>query len=144
MNTSAHPGTAAGSLPTSIAPALGRAMISVLFLISGISKVTTPAPVIGYIQSVGLPLPAIALTIAALVEIGGGLALVLGYRTRITASVLLLFTLTTAAVFHSHLADQNQLIHFFKNVAIAGGLLNIFAFGAGQPSLDGRRFRSGG
>jgi hypothetical protein len=61
------------------------------------------------------------------------------FHTRITAGILFLFTLATAAFFHDHLADQNQFIHFFKNVAIAGGLLNVLAFGGGRISLDGRR-----
>jgi putative oxidoreductase len=137
MNAHAPAGT--DSAATTIAPAAGRAMISALFLLSGISKVTAPAMTIGYIQSVGLPLPSVAFAFSALVEIVGGLALLLGFRTRITASILFLFTLATAAFFHSHFSDQNQFIHFFKNVAIAGGLLNVLAFGGGRISLDGRR-----
>ncbi len=139
MTTHAHTGTSAPSPATAIAPAAGRAMISAIFLLSGISKITAPAMTIGYIQSVGLPLPSLAFAISALVEIVGGLALLLGFRTRITAGVLFLFTLATAALFHTSFADQNQFIHFFKNVAIAGGLLNVLAFGGGRFSLDGHR-----
>ncbi len=134
-----HNAAGAHSAATSIAPAAGRAMISALFLLSGISKVTAPAMTIGYIQSVGLPAPTVAFALSAMVELVGGLALLLGFRTRITAGILFLFTLATAAFFHTHLADQNQFIHFFKNVAIAGGLLNVLAFGGGRISLDGRR-----
>jgi putative oxidoreductase len=137
MNTQTPVG--ADSAATMIAPAAGRAMISALFLLSGISKVTAPAMTIGYIQAAGLPLPSAAFALSALVEIGGGFALLLGFRTQITAVILFLFTLATAAFFHNHLADQNQFIHFFKNVAIAGGLLNVAAFGGGRISLDGRR-----
>lgn len=137
MNT--HNTAGADSAATTIAPAAGRAMISALFLLSGISKVTAPAMTIGYIQSVGLPAPTVAFALSAMVELVGGLALLLGFRTRITAGILFLFTLATAAFFHTHLADQNQFIHFFKNVAIAGGLLNVLAFGGGRISLDGRR-----
>jgi putative oxidoreductase len=137
MNT--HNTAGADSAATTIAPAAGRAMISALFLLSGISKVTAPAMTIGYIQSVGLPAPTVALALSATVELVGGLALLLGFRTRITAGILFLFTLATAAFFHTHLADQNQFIHFFKNVAIAGGLLNVLAFGGGRISLDARR-----
>jgi len=128
-----------GASVTTIVPAAGRAMISALFLLSGISKVATPAMTIGYIQSVGLPLPTVAFALSAAVEIAGGLALLLGFRTRITASILFVFTLATAAVFHTHFGDQNQLIHFLKNLAIAGGLLNVVALGGGRISLDGRR-----
>jgi putative oxidoreductase len=73
------------------------------------------------------------------VELAGGLALLLGYRTRAIAAVLALFSLVTAAVFHNALGDQNQFIHFFKNIAMAGGLLHVVAFGGGRISLDARR-----
>lgn len=124
---------------TTIVPALGRVMISTLFLLAGLSKIAAPAMTIGYIQSVGLPLPSIAFGLAAFTEIVGGITLLLGYRTRIVAGVLFVFTLATAAFFHNHFADQNQFIHFFKNIAIAGGLLHVIAFGGGRVSLDGRR-----
>jgi putative oxidoreductase len=114
-------------------------MISTLFILSGLSKLAAPAMTIGYIQSVGLPLPAVGFVLAAFVEIVGGLSLLLGFRTRTVASILFLFTLATAAFFHRDFADQDQLIHFFKDVAIAGGLLHVVAFGGGRVSLDGRR-----
>ena len=127
------------SVVTTVFPAVGRLMISTLFLLAGLSKIAAPAMTIGYIQSVGLPLPAVAFGLAAFTEIVGGTLLLLGYRTRIVAGVLFVFTLATAAFFHNHLGDQNQFIHFFKNVAIAGGLLNVMAFGGGRLSLDGHR-----
>jgi putative oxidoreductase len=83
-------------------------------------------------------LPQFAFGLAAFIEIVGGIALLLGYRTRITAGVLFVFTVATAVFFHSNLGDQNQFIHFFKNIAIAGGLLHVVAFGGGRVSLDGR------
>ncbi|PFH10243.1 putative oxidoreductase [Collimonas sp. PA-H2] len=122
-----------------IVPAIGRLMISTIFILSGLSKIAAPAMTIGYIQSVGLPLPAIALGVAAFIEIVGGITLLLGYKTRIVAGVMFLFTLATAVFFHNHLADQNQFIHFFKNIAMAGGLLHVIALGGGRISLDGRR-----
>ena len=127
------------SVVTTVFPAVGRLLISTLFILAGLSKVTAPAATIGYIQSVGLPLPAVAFGLAAFTELVGGTLLLLGYRTRIVAAVLFVFTLVTAAFFHNHLGDQNQFIHFFKNVAIAGGLLHVMAFGGGRVSLDGRR-----
>ncbi|MGH6614322.1 DoxX family protein [Sphingomonas sp.] len=120
-------------------PLVGRILIASIFLLSGISKITAPAMIIGYIQSVGLPFPTLGLAIAVLVEIGGGIALVLGYRTRLVAAVMAIFSIATALAFHNNLADQNQFIHFFKNVAMAGGLLQVVAFGAGRFSLDARR-----
>ncbi|RDS81910.1 DoxX family protein [Dyella psychrodurans] len=127
------------SAVTTIVPAVGRVLISTLFLLAGLSKIAAPAMTIAYIQSVGLPLPSIAFGLAAFTEIVGGITLLLGYRTRIVASVMFVFTLATAAFFHNHFGDQNQFIHFFKNVAIAGGLLHVIAFGGGRVSLDGRR-----
>ena len=124
---------------TTIVPAVGRAMISSLFILSGLSKLAAPAMTIGYIQSVGLPLPSVAFAISAFIEIVGGITLLLGFRTRIVASVLFLFALATALFFHRNLADQNQFFHFFKNVAMAGGLLHVVAFGGGRMSLDRRR-----
>jgi putative oxidoreductase len=119
-------------------PFIGRIFISAIFLISGLGKIAAPAGMIGYIKSAGLPLPLVAFAIAVVVEIGGGLALIAGYRTRFVATVLAVFCVATALGFHTDLADQNQFIHFFKNMAMAGGLLQIVAFGAGRFSLDGR------
>jgi putative oxidoreductase len=73
-----------------------------------------------------------------MVEIVGGAALVLGYRARLAAAILAAFTVTAAVAFHSDLADQNQFVYFFKNIAMTGGLLQVVAFGAGSFSLDAR------
>lgn len=123
---------------TTAVPALGRALISALFILSGFSKLAAPATTIEHIELAGLPLPSIAFGGAVFVEIGGGIALLLGYRTRIFASVLFVFTFATAVFFHSHLRDPEQLVHFLKNMAIAGGLMHVVAFGGGRWSLDGR------
>jgi putative oxidoreductase len=119
-------------------PVFGRVLLAVLFVMSGISKLTDPAGTIGYIQSAGLPLPNIAYGIALTVELLGGILLIVGYRTRLVALILAVFTVAAAIGFHAHFADQNQMIHFMKNIAIAGGLLQIVAFGAGAFSLDSR------
>lgn len=120
-------------------PFAGRIGIAAIFVLSGLSKLAAPAATIGYIQSAGLPLPQVGLAIALLVELVGGAALVLGYRTRLVAGILAAFSIATAFAFHSALGDQNQFVHFFKNVAITGGLLNVIAFGGGAWSLDARR-----
>lgn len=117
----------------------GRIALSAIFVLSGASKLADPASTIGYIESVGLPLPQLGLAIAVLVEIVGGIALIAGYRARTVAAALAAFSAATALGFHANLADQNQFIHFFKNIAMAGGLLQITAFGAGRLSLDARR-----
>src|ERR1700677_36048 len=83
------------SVVTTVFPAVGRLMISTLFILAGLSKIAAPAMTIGYIQSVGLPLPSVAFGLAAFTEIVGGTLLLLGYRTRIVAGVLFVFTLAT-------------------------------------------------
>jgi putative oxidoreductase len=117
---------------------VGRFLLAAIFLISGAGKVADPASTLGYISAVGLPLPQLAMIGAIAIELGGGLALVLGYRTRIVALVLAAFSVLTALTFHAALSDQNQFIHFFKNIAMAGGLLQVVAFGGGRFSLDAR------
>jgi putative oxidoreductase len=77
--------------------------------------------------------------VSVAVEVGGGLLLIAGFKARPVAAVLALFSLVTAASFHSHFADQNQMIHFLKNVMLVGGLLQIVYFGAGPMSLDASR-----
>ncbi|MDY0961459.1 MULTISPECIES: DoxX family protein [Massilia] len=120
----------------SIIPAIGRILMAAIFVFSGIGKALAPEATLGYIQSVGLPFASLALVGAIAVEIGGGALLVLGYKTRLVAAGLAVFSLVTAFVFHNAISDQNQLIHLLKNVAMAGGLLQVVAFGAGAYSLD--------
>jgi putative oxidoreductase len=138
----AHSATAEQShsdITQASASLVGRVLLSVIFILSGFSKLAAPAMMIGYIGSVGLPFPPLALALAVIVEIGGGIALIVGYRARAVASVLAVFSVMTALAFHNALGDQNQFIHFFKNIAMAGGLLQVVAFGAGRFSLDARR-----
>jgi putative oxidoreductase len=125
--------------PENIAAAAGRVLISTIFILSGLSKLAAPAATIGYIESAGLPIAPLALTIAVVIEVAGGFALIAGFKTRWTAAVLALFSVMTALAFHFNLGDQNQFIHFFKNIAMAGGLLQIVAFGGGALSLDAKR-----
>lgn len=115
---------------------IGRVLLAILFILSGIGKVAAPGMTLAYINSAGLPFAPLALAGSAFVEIAGGTALILGYRSRFTAAVLAAFTLLAALIFHSNLADQNQMIHFLKNVSIAGGLLQVVAFGGGRLSVD--------
>jgi putative oxidoreductase len=121
--------------------AFGRILIAVLFLMSGIGKIAAPAATQGFIASVGLPAPLLAYLGSTLVEVGGSLLLILGYRVRPVAVGMAVFTMITAFVFHNNFADQNTMVHFLKNVAITGGLLQVAAFGAGSFSLDARRQR---
>lgn len=127
---------------TNLLAAVGRLLIALIFIASGLGKIAAPGATQGYIAAVGLPLPMLSYLIAVLVELAGGILILIGYQVRITGLVLAAFTLATAVIFHTNFADQNQMIHFLKNVAIAGGLLQVAAFGAGALSLDGRRLRS--
>ncbi|MDG9666483.1 DoxX family protein [Hahella sp. CR1] len=122
----------------SVSALVGRVLISIIFVLSGIAKISAPAGTIAYIESAGLPFATLGFAAAVLVELAGGIALIAGYRTRATALILAGFTVAAALAFHNQLGDQNQFIHFFKNIAMAGGLLQIAAFGAGRFSLDGR------
>lgn len=122
-----------------VLPFAARALLSAIFLLSVIGKIQAPAATIGYIASAGMPVPPVAYALAVLVELVGGLALLVGLRTRIAAGALAIFSLAAAVGFHSNFADMNQFIHFLKNVAIAGGLLQVVAFGAGAWSLDANR-----
>ncbi|MEI3854119.1 MULTISPECIES: DoxX family protein [Ensifer] len=119
-------------------PFVGRLLIGLPFAMSGFSKLGAYSATTGMIGAVGLPFPPLAFAVAVLVELGGGLLLIAGYRTRSVAAALALFSLATAFSFHSNFADQNQMIHFLKNVMMAGGLLQIAAFGAGAVSIDNR------
>ncbi len=120
-------------------PAIGRTLIAAIFLISGIGKLMAPGATMAYIGSLGLPAPALGLLGALVLELAGAVLLVVGYRTRLVALLLAAYAVVTALIFHHALADQNQMFHFLKNVAMAGGLLQVVAFGAGAFSLDNRR-----
>lgn len=117
----------------------GRVLLASLFLFSGFGKLAAPAATKGYIAASGMPFPDLAFIAALIVELGFATALVLGYKARLIALLMAGFTVLTAVVFHNNFADQGQLINFLKNIAIAGGLLQIAANGAGAFSLDARR-----
>ena len=120
---------------------IGRILIAILFLVGVSGKISAPAGTIGYIASSGMPLPTLAYAIAVFVDLVLPILLVLGWRTRESAAILALFSIVAALFFHNQLGDMNQSIHFFKNLAIAGGLLQLAAFGGGALSLDARRGR---
>ena len=124
-------------------PFAGRLLIGLPFAMSGLSKLGAIGPTTEAIRSVGLPFPPLALAVCVAVELGGGLLLIAGFKARTVAAVLALFALLTAVTFHSNFADQNQMIHFLKNVMMAGGLLQIVAFGAGALSIDNRKLNTG-
>jgi len=123
-------------------PFVGRLLIGLPFMMSGVSKIMGYDATIALIRSSTLPLPpAVAYVGAIAVEVGCGLLTVVGFRTRVAATIFALFCLATAVFFHAHFSDPNQTFHFIKNVVMAGGLLQIVAYGAGAFSIDNRRAR---
>ncbi|MFM0199288.1 DoxX family protein [Paraburkholderia fungorum] len=124
-------------------PLLGRILIGAPFVMSGLGKLAAYGATVGYIAAMGLPVPPLAFIVAVLTELGGGLLLLSGYRARVVSLAMAVFCVVTALFFHHHFADQNQMVHFLKNVMMAGGLLQIAYFGAGAFSLDARSGRAG-
>jgi putative oxidoreductase len=125
-------------------PFVGRLFIGLPFMMSGVSKIMSYHATTAYIKSSTLPLPAsVAYAGAIAVEVGCGLLIIVGYRTRVIASIFALFCLATAVFFHAHFSDPNQTFHFIKNVVMAGGLLQIVAYGGGAFSIDSRRSKDG-
>jgi len=117
-------------------PVLGRILIGVPFILTGLSKLGAYAATTAYISAMGLPAPTLAYIMAVVVELGGGALLLAGYQVRLVSLVLAVFSVATAVIFHNNFGDQNQMIHFLKNIMMAGGLLQITYFGAGAWSLD--------
>jgi putative oxidoreductase len=128
----------------SIYSLVGRVMLAAVFLPAGISKITGFAGTVGYISSVGMPLPTVAAAGAILIEVLGSLALILGFQTRLAALVLAAFTLVASFFFHNFWAlpeaqQMMQQLMFFKNIGLIGGLLTLAAWGAGKLSLDAKQ-----
>ena len=124
-------------------PLAGRVLIAAIFVLSGFSKITGFDGTVGYIASKGLPLPQLGALAAIVVELGGGLLVIAGWKTRWAAAAMLVFTLAAAVLFHNFWAAapdaaQNQMIHFMKNISMAGGLLYVWVFGSGPLSIDGK------
>ena len=122
----------------SVIPVIGRVLLAAIFLLSGLGKLAAPEATIGYIAASGLPFAPLAMAVAVVAEVGGGLLLILGFRVRLVALALAAFSIVTGLAFHHAVGDQNQMIHLLKNFAMAGGLLQVVAFGAGAYSLDNR------
>lgn len=117
----------------------GRILIAAIFVVAGYGKITGYAGTQAYMASAGVPGGLLPLVIA--LELGGGLAIVLGAYTRVVAVLLAGFSLLTGLLFHGG-ADQMQQIMLMKNAAIAGGFLFLAAYGAGTLSIDALRSRS--
>ena len=126
------------------APLLGRILLALIFIFAGFHKLTGFEGTAGYIESHGLPMPQVLLAATIVIELIGGLMILIGWQARIAAAAIFLFLIPATWVFHAfwnvNLADamllQNQTNHFMKNLAIMGGMLYIFAYGAGPCSLQ--------
>ena len=123
----------------SLSAPVGRLLLSLIFITSGLNKIGSFAGTQAYMESAGVPGFLLPLVIA--VEVLGGLAVVLGWHTRIAAFLLAGFSLLSAVVFHANFGDQMQMIMFMKNLGLAGGFLILVAQGAGAYSLDARKNR---
>jgi len=125
-------------------PVAGRVLIALIFVMSGFSKLTGFEGTVGYIASKGLPMPQLLAAAAAAIELGGGIALLLGFKARWAAAALFSFTALAALLFHNFWAvppeqAQNQMIHFMKNLAMMGGLLYVVTYGSGPFSVRPER-----
>ena len=115
---------------------IGRILISALFLLNGIFKISNYDGTIGWMESFGMP--GILLIPAIILEIAGPVLIIIGYKTKLAAGLLSLFCIATAFIFHNDFANQMQLTSFLKNIALAGGFLILFANGARGISLDNK------
>ncbi len=115
---------------------LGRIFMSAIFITAGYGKIGGYAGAAGYMDKMGVPSALLPLVI--LTELGGGLLIVAGWQTRIVSILLAGFTLLAGLLFHLKVGDAPNMIQFWKNVAISGGFLVLFANGAGAWSVDGR------
>jgi len=116
-------------------------MIAAIFVVSGFGKITGFDGTVGYIAAKGLPLPQLAAIAAIVVELGGGILLIVGWKTRWAAAAMCIFTVVAGLIFHNFWAvpadqAQNQMIHFMKNICMAGGLLYVVVFGSGPLAVD--------
>ncbi|MEO0646036.1 MAG: DoxX family protein [Cyanobacteria bacterium J06650_10] len=119
-------------------PLIARTFIAVIFIMTGINKITGFAGTQQQITSVGIPLAALVTVFTIVFEIVGGLSLILGYKARIGGILLLLFLVPATLMFHNPVVDPTQMIQFMKNLAIIGGLLMVTVYGSGPVSLDGQ------
>jgi len=122
-------------------PLAGRILLSIIFILAGYGKITGFSGTVNYMASHGLPFPELLLPFVILIELGGGLMLLVGWKARIAALALFLFTIPATLVFHAFWSvdpaeAQLQRIMFLKNLAIMGGMLYVMAYGPGPLSLD--------
>lgn len=133
----------------STSPLVGRILLSLIFLMSGIHKMTAWSDTAEQMAGEGMPTVPLFLFGAIVFEVGGGLSILLGCRARLGAALLIVFLIPTTLIFHDFWTyegqqQQMQMINFMKNLAIMGGLFVVLGFGAGPMSLDSRGSKGGG
>jgi putative oxidoreductase len=136
-NVSATANNAASS--GSLVILVGRVLLSILFILSGFAKLTAISGTAQWFGSIGLPLPTAVAVIAGLIEFLGGLAILVGFKTRIVAVVMAIFTLAATAIAHLDFSDQMQLLMLQKNLGLTGGFVLLAVLGAGAYSIDAKR-----
>ena len=117
-----------------LAAPFGRVLLALIFVISGIGKITSYGATQGYMEAMGVP--GILLPLVIALEVAGGMAIIVGWKTRFAAFALAGFSIVSALLFHTNFSDQTQMIMFMKNLAIAGGFLLLVAQGAGGYAVD--------
>lgn len=128
-----------GSNGNSTVILVGRVLLSILFIFAGFGKLTAISGTAQWFGGIGLPLPTVTAVVVGLVELLGGLAILVGFKTRIAAIVLAVFTLAATAIAHLDFSDQMQVLMLQKNLGLTGGFLLLAVLGAGAYSIDGRR-----
>ncbi len=118
---------------------LARILLAAIFILAGFAKLTDISGTAGYFGMYNLPAPTVVAVIVGLVELVGGLAILIGFQTRLASWGLAIFCVATALVAHMNWAEMAEMISFQKNLAIAGGFLALSVAGAGPLSVDGRR-----
>jgi putative oxidoreductase len=124
-----------------IALLIGRILIALLFLVAAYNKLKGIGGTTGYFTKLGIPAPSIAAPVVAAFELAIGVVLIAGFKTRFVALAIAVFVVIAALFAHTNFADGNQLNHFLKNLAIAGGCLALFVTGAGAYSMDAKTGR---
>lgn len=125
-------------------PLLGRILLTLIFFTSGLGKIGGWEQTAGYMSSKGIPLVSFFLIGAILIEVGGGMSVLLGYKAKIGATALVVFLIPVTILFHNFwtlegMEQQVQMIMFMKNLTIIGGLLLVVTFGSGPISFDSRK-----
>ena len=122
---------------------VGRVLIGLIFVMSGINKIADPQGTQQYMAAMGITTATTVLYAGAVfLEVAGGLSLLLGVWAKWGATALFVFMIPTTLIFHTSFGDQNQTIHFLKNLAMMGGLLYVAVYGSGRLSVDRRAFKS--